>query len=589
MGRVIEWVRERGRGELPFVCVFPGNAEHWFWSLRYSVEGEVGYALWGDKASGLEQIKDISDITGIPFKALVDRYVDALFERKEDDNSVSLLLRDAGSARPVIGVFYVKNVGIVGFGLVTDITLDAFRNFKYWREDQGHWVIRWRMRVLWLHPGVRDLLRNPGFTWKDEKELIDKLKSRITEDKSIKSEINEYIKSIESIVPKQGNMCLSDESKLLEVWLKINAILSDNDEVNSMVEFYGYAQSSVLSMFETVSISELNIDLIVKKISEELYFDEAFIRRFVNAVRFGNVLLVGPPGVGKTSLAVRVAKELGGDGGYMIRVANALWFRRDVIGGETLEEGSVKWRAGMLIQAYNRVVERLINGDNRPFFVIIDELNRADVDKAFGEFFAIFRSPNPSDWELPIDLVSEIEGHGERIDEEAKHFLENFKLAKDKYDDPSYPLRYIRIIGTMNVVDIRNLFIVGEAALRRFILMNIKCPEGDSDVRKFLDKTNHLKLSEESKKLIADFVREIRGQLRDKPPCVSPGAVKLAVELLDNAVGQGLLDVNDKKSMLEYFVSYLESSLGIVVGEPVKRFRRVVDEVTKRLISVSEK
>lgn len=164
-------------------------------------------------------------------------------------------------------------------------------------------------------------------------------------------------------------------------------------------------------------------------------------------------------------------------------------------------------------------------------------------------------------------------------------------MAKDKYDDPSYPpLRYIRIIGTMNVVDIRNLFIVGEAALRRFILMNIKCPEGDSDVRKFLDKTNHLKLSEESKKLIADFVREIRGQLRDKPPCVSPGAVKLAVELLDNAVGQGgLLDVNDKKSVLEYFVSYLESSLGIVVGEPVKRFRRVVDEVTKRLISVGGK
>ncbi|WP_243677982.1 hypothetical protein [Vulcanisaeta distributa] len=44
----------------------------------------------------------------------------------------------------------------------------------------------------------------------------------------------------------------------------------------------------------------------------------------------------------------------------------------------------------------------------------------------------------------------------------------------------------------MNVVDIRNLFIVGEAALRRFILMSIKCPEGNDDVDKFLGKTKYL-------------------------------------------------------------------------------------------------
>ncbi|WP_054841853.1 hypothetical protein [Vulcanisaeta distributa] len=95
-----------------------------------------------------------------------------------------------------------------------------------------------------------------------------------------------------------------------------------------------------------------------------------------------------------------------------------------------------------------------------------------------------------------------------------------------------------------------------------------------------------------SRKLIVDFVKEVRGKLRDKPPCVSPGAVKLAVELLDNAVGQGLLNVNDRGgSLLEYFVSYLESSLGgIIIGEPVKRFRRVVDEVKKGgLISASGK
>lgn len=159
LGRVIDWVRDRGGSKvLPFVCVFPGNAEHWFWSLRYSVEGEVGYVLWGgDRVSGPVSIKGPSEGTGFPFKGLVDRYIDALFRVEREGGSVRLLLRGGpDEATPIIALFHVIDVGgVVGIGLVTDITLDAFRNFRYWREDQGHWIIRWRMRVLWLDPGVR--------------------------------------------------------------------------------------------------------------------------------------------------------------------------------------------------------------------------------------------------------------------------------------------------------------------------------------------------------------------------------------------------------------------------------------------------
>ncbi|MFP3190253.1 MAG: hypothetical protein RXR31_02800 [Thermoproteota archaeon] len=44
---VINWLKNYGNGPLPYVCVFPGRPEHWYWSLKYSLDGEPGYVLWG--------------------------------------------------------------------------------------------------------------------------------------------------------------------------------------------------------------------------------------------------------------------------------------------------------------------------------------------------------------------------------------------------------------------------------------------------------------------------------------------------------------------------------------------------------------
>jgi len=34
--KVVEWLK--GLKGMPYICVFPGSLEHWYWSLRYSLE-----------------------------------------------------------------------------------------------------------------------------------------------------------------------------------------------------------------------------------------------------------------------------------------------------------------------------------------------------------------------------------------------------------------------------------------------------------------------------------------------------------------------------------------------------------------------
>ena len=202
--------------------------------------------------------------------------------------------------------------------------------------------------------------------------------------------------------------------------------------------------------------------------------DRELIERIKSAVKIGHVLLYGPPGTGKTTYAKFVAASISG-GNFMIKTANSLWFRREVIGGETIEGGTVKWKSGFLIEAYNRASDL---GDDQLMFVILDELNRADADKAFGDFFTIFSSNDHDEWQVPEDLANEIAAYGKNADDSGKNFVKKYRALK-RIGTQNTPLRRIRIIATVNLADINNLYLLGEALLRRFMLIEFPCPGSD--------------------------------------------------------------------------------------------------------------
>lgn len=209
------------------------------------------------------------------------------------------------------------------------------------------------------------------------------------------------------------------------------------------------------------------------KFLNEVYFDEKDYDELYNLILARkNVVLQGPPGVGKTHIARRIAASIIGakDDRKILNVQFHEMYSNDEFmeGYRPDDIGIYKYKTG----CFKRFCNAARNNPKSKYFVIIDEINRGNIPKIFGEAFSLIET-----------------------DKRGKENYIELACSRERFYIPEN----IYIIGTMNTYD-EKLSLTDYALRRRFCFFDIKPIFENERFKEYYSKN----------KLLTDVINQIR-------------------------------------------------------------------------------
>lgn len=173
-----------------------------------------------------------------------------------------------------------------------------------------------------------------------------------------------------------------------------------------------------------------------------------------------NIIIQGPPGTGKTFIARRLAYAILGKKDHsrvqMIQFHQSYSYEDFIQGYRPGDSGAFVLKNGVFFD----FVKRAQADPGNKYFFIIDEINRANLSKVFGELLLLIEpDKRGADFSIPLTYSKET-------------------------DDGFYVPDNLYLIGTMNTAD-RSITIVDYAVRRRFLFCTLK-PELGAKFEKYL-------------------------------------------------------------------------------------------------------
>lgn len=219
---------------------------------------------------------------------------------------------------------------------------------------------------------------------------------------------------------------LTDFTPYTETLEKLNALFEvneDEDEDEEEIAYPAYSPEEFLS---------------------EVYMDREDYETLVAVLKKKkNIILQGAPGVGKTFAAKRLAYSIMGEKNpervQMIQFHQSYSYE-DFIEGYRPADNGFEIRKG----SFYKFCKKAVDDDENDYFFIIDEINRGNLSKIFGELFML------------------IETDKRGIELQLLYSDEKFSVPENLY-----------LIGMMNTAD-RSLAMLDYALRRRFSFIDMK-------------------------------------------------------------------------------------------------------------------